>query len=1465
MGYPYRLSFSDISERYRVVDPSLKSERTFIEVFLKGIYGDLSNVQIGQTKVFFKDLNPLDDARGNAILKRVLVIQATWRMFRVRRKFVAMKQQIVKAQSYARRLIAKKKRRRILRSLVKIQSFTRMIGQRSLFRKMLAAISLVQSVLRGRSVERRFLQTRTLGAFIIPASKALLARKQYLVARDAHFRLEAEKRELEKQKEEEMKRELEELQREEQLLAEQEMMRLAAEADRMREEEKKLQQELERQHSEDKRLSDLKNKVLERKKSQRILNELKSKPQRSASHRELSIEEELESIVNARPSVELSREEVEGGSEQLEDFLKGFDTWKKSVPGSANISASTEEDPLDAELNTLLSSLGKPVPKPEVIETSSTTPPPQVLVTSAPIELATSLTPSIDVPKVANLEVPADRGPLAHTKSSVKLARMPSGEAPPADMKRSGSDANSDAKHRILQSHEAKHYKIEKYAENNFQVHKTGTVRKKVVQLSTMASFSKKIIGPLHKLPSDISKVAMEIFNRVMSYMMSKTFESGTAQQILSNGLELPELRDEIYCQLVKQATRNPKAEHAWKIWELLTFCLSTFAPSPTLQPYLASYLFQTEENPRELNEILQIAKYCHQLLERITVINQRKFVPPVVELLSIRSRTPLVCQVSLTDGSMETIHIDSLTTAWEAEVMLVQKLGMRDDDGFRFFEIFTKEKATPTSPLNFSTLTKSSLRKRISVQVEKKPEYTRIERSLKSAEVVADSFAKADKLCSKQSSAMTFELMFKCKIFVDTNIISDDQIRNYFLMHQVCNQITQEKFPCKSEHSNKLMDLKSRIKSIEERSQREIAASMFLQLAVKMPYYGTTFFEVELKSEKQHQFDMGVSADGICFLNTRTKAKVQHVPYSRIADWFFSADTLEIVFHKQLDKKPVALLTLEAPEISSVIAEYFAMQNSQVTPGDVGSDQNQIAGDLQDLDSVDEHTPIEGSEDFIDFVRAKYRNVSKVIDQKMITFSKDPITSSLLVIDDKYNEIAAGLFIGIMKFMGDLPKGKRTDESLAKDIIQTGIDHEVLRDEIYNQMFKQVRGNPKINNIFKGWMLVALAIGCFPPSKQFLPYFRAFVSHPRGGNIGKLTKYILAILPRVFEKTSTGHYRKLAPGLEEFVAIKEGVLVRPNNKPVLVRIHLFDKTSKGVYIDPASSIKELFDEITSRINLKDTEGFAICEETSVIGKIRQPGETENVCDLIANWAKSGDKKDPPKFVLRVNFFGDLKQRISENEFTADPVALDLLYQQAVSDVMQGIIPVTQDHAESLAAISVKVMHGDANQVVLSNSLVQQYLPKKYWKTRESTDLVREIGRRHQQHSGKSAEDAKKEYLFSLRKSPFYGSNLFAVEQHKKPQKLWLHVNAEGIIVTEEQSEDIIESWKYKNIPSFSPSNGGTEFTMTVGTLLQPSRRIYQTTQGSIICQNIKRFTQKDVNVSKQRPRRNSVVDQIGN
>ncbi|XP_054274187.1 rho GTPase-activating protein 39-like isoform X2 [Macrosteles quadrilineatus] len=171
---------------------------------------------------------------------------------------------------------------------------------------------------------------------------------------------------------------------------------------------------------------------------------------------------------------------------------------------------------------------------------------------------------------------------------------------------------------------------IEKYAQDNLNIHKKGIFRKKF-SIRDMLSWSKDPIRKPMLVLSDksLKKDAVEMFKLVQIYMSDRKAKLGmslnsVALEICNLGYNKPALRDELYIQICRQTTENPRRESLRRGWELLAICLSFFPPSPKFQTYLDSYMNRHRDPSFDFPEVgkwpihVQVSHYASVACKRL-------------------------------------------------------------------------------------------------------------------------------------------------------------------------------------------------------------------------------------------------------------------------------------------------------------------------------------------------------------------------------------------------------------------------------------------------------------------------------------------------------------------------------------------------------------------------------------------------------------------------------------------------------------------------------------------------------------------------------------------------------------------------------------------------------------------------------------------------------------------------------
>lgn len=136
-----------------------------------------------------------------------------------------------------------------------------------------------------------------------------------------------------------------------------------------------------------------------------------------------------------------------------------------------------------------------------------------------------------------------------------------------------------------------------------------------------------------------LKKEAVELFKLVQVHMGDRSVRNKTADEtlleIVTKAWAYQPLRDELYCQLIKQTTDNNISSSLKLGWELMAVCLAMFPPSAKYHSHLEGYVYRhlkdnlTSSNPivqQEIsNLVAQYADNCHCKLEKMAKTGSRK------------------------------------------------------------------------------------------------------------------------------------------------------------------------------------------------------------------------------------------------------------------------------------------------------------------------------------------------------------------------------------------------------------------------------------------------------------------------------------------------------------------------------------------------------------------------------------------------------------------------------------------------------------------------------------------------------------------------------------------------------------------------------------------------------------------------------------------------------------------------
>ncbi|KJE90748.1 myosin-X [Capsaspora owczarzaki ATCC 30864] len=158
-------------------------------------------------------------------------------------------------------------------------------------------------------------------------------------------------------------------------------------------------------------------------------------------------------------------------------------------------------------------------------------------------------------------------------------------------------------------------------------------------------------------------------------------------QYILQTCFDLPKIRNEVYCQLIKQTTdnANPNSQISIRNWQILTVLGCSFLPARKYVRFLRFHLKRSLD--RYPNT--EVAKYAAYCMDCIQQTKYRDYPASQEEIVAIQTQKELLITVLCQGGRTCKVAINSFTTAGEVTELLKRKLNMeRCINGFGLYEL---------------------------------------------------------------------------------------------------------------------------------------------------------------------------------------------------------------------------------------------------------------------------------------------------------------------------------------------------------------------------------------------------------------------------------------------------------------------------------------------------------------------------------------------------------------------------------------------------------------------------------------------------------------------------------------------------------------------------------------------------------------------------------------------------------
>uniref|UniRef100_A0A3Q2P4D5 Myosin VIIAa n=1 Tax=Fundulus heteroclitus TaxID=8078 RepID=A0A3Q2P4D5_FUNHE len=438
----------------------------------------------------------------------------------------------------------------------------------------------------------------------------------------------------------------------------------------------------------------------------------------------------------------------------------------------------------------------------------------------------------------------------------------------------------------------------------------------------------------------------------------------------------------------------------------------------------------------------------------------------------------------------------------------------------------------------------------------------------------------------------------------------------------------------------------------------------------------------------------------------------------------------------------------------------------------------------------------------------------------KMWSCTREPLKLPLLKKVVGHEELAQEACM----YMGDYPsKRTRSVNELTDQIFEGALKAEPLKDEIYCQIIKQLTDNHVKYSEEKGWELLWLCTGLFPPSNVLLPHIQRFLQskkhHPLSGDC----------MQRLHRALRNGS-RKYPPHLVEVEAIQH------KTTQIFHKVYFPDDTDEAFEVESSTKAKDFCQNISTRLLLKSSEGFSLFVKIS--DKVISVPEGDFFFDFVrhlTDWIKkSRPAKDGiiPSLTYQVFFMKKLwTSTVPGKDSFADSI---FHYYQELPKYLRGYHKCSREEVFHLAALIYRVkFEEDKSNFSSISKMLRELVPQDLIRQMSPDDWKRSVIAYFNKQPGKSREEAKLMFLKIIYKWPTFGSAFFEVKQTTEPnypEILLIAINKHGVSLIDPKTKDILTTHPFTKISNWS--SGNTYFHITIGNLVRGSKLLCETSLG---------------------------------
>ncbi|KAG5451461.1 Myosin-VIIa [Clonorchis sinensis] len=446
----------------------------------------------------------------------------------------------------------------------------------------------------------------------------------------------------------------------------------------------------------------------------------------------------------------------------------------------------------------------------------------------------------------------------------------------------------------------------------------------------------------------------------------------------------------------------------------------------------------------------------------------------------------------------------------------------------------------------------------------------------------------------------------------------------------------------------------------------------------------------------------------------------------------------------------------------------------------------------------------------------------------------KKPLLKKLEDADERDQQTALATFLAIMQYMGDARPDRTAKPSISDPCILTDnifgpfLAFELLRDEIYCQIIKQLTKNPNKRSFKKGWELMWLATGLAAPSAPLIKELEAFL-HSTPYDRGRLCFSRL-------QKTKGQRPRRFPPCELEVIRIQH------DRTEILQTVRFPDDSDAAFEVASGTKTSELCERIVSKLDLVNRIGHALYVQ---IGEHLQdiPSDT-HFFDFI-RWMMDcvkGEREVNKGVYSHLSYEVFFIQKLWIDIIPGKDPKADKLFHfpQELHNYLCGHHKTSVTKSIEMAAL---ILITNGNRLLENIQTLDTIVPQSLRSELTDECWAAEINRALRWMNKFTKEEARVMFLRFIFSLPTYGSTFFEVTQSSIPElpgRILLAINQTGILVIHCQTKEILDKFPFSELTTWSWSK--RSISLTVGNLVKRTSLNCETQQGYKINELVKAY-----------------------